>query len=409
MPNNKFRMVIAVSQVSTMATLGKGQAKFFIDHGFDVDIWAYRDKTVESIIKEGAEFFDVRFVRDLSPIADLKTLWRVFRLFRQRKPDLILLMTLKPCVLGSLAGRTAGVPLIIRHKWGNMRECNYTGIKRFLLFSADKMSNKLAHRVVVICHKLKESEIKVGAVDEGKAVVYGSGSSNGLDLERFKKTGERVENAKKIREKLGISQGATVLGTAMRINIEKGIRELIDSFLLLSEGFPKLRLIIVGDYDIRNQPPQYYIDVIKNHPMIHHVGWQTNIEDYYAAMDIFVMPSYREGFCKSNIEASGMELPVVATDIIGCSESVKDGVSGLLVPPRDSHALADAIEKLLTDEELAKKLGRQGRERVEREFDQKYVWHNQLRDLCSMLKSKGMVPPLEPKEIVGQTCPLCEN
>ena len=195
----------------------------------------------------------------------------------------------------------------------------------------------------------------------------------------------------------------------MRINIEKGIRELIDSFLLLSEGFPKLRLIIVGDYDIRNQPPQYYIDVIKNHPMIHHVGWQTNIEDYYAAMDIFVMPSYREGFCKSNIEASGMELPVVATDIIGCSESVKDGVSGLLVPPRDSHALADAIEKLLTDEELAKKLGRQGRERVEREFDQKYVWHNQLRDLCSMLKSKGMVPPLEPKEIVGQTCPLCEN
>lgn len=400
-------MVIAVSQISTMATLGKGQANFFINHGFDVDVFAAKDWATESIINEKAGFFDVNFVRDLSPIADLKTLWRVFRLFRQRKPDVVLLMTLKPCILGALAGRIAGIPLIIRHKWGNTRDCNYKGLKRFLLFSADKMSNKLAHRVVVICHKLKESEIKVGAVDEEKAVVYSSGSSNGLDLERFKKTPKRIEKGKQILDKLGIWLNASVIGTVIRINIEKGICELIDSFLLLSERFPKLRLIIVGDYDIRNLPGEDIIDEIKNNPRIYHVGFQENIEDYYAAMDIFVMPSYREGFCKSNIEASGMELPVVATDIIGCSESVKDGVSGLLVQPRQSKPLANAIEKLLTDRELAKKLGKQGRQRVEQEFDQKLVWHNQLRDICSLLKSRGISPPVDPEDIGGKSCPLC--
>jgi len=402
-------MVIAVSQASTMVTLGRGQVAFFREHGFDVDVFAGEDWGTDSIINEGAEYFEVNFVRDLSPFEDVKTTWHLFKLFRRRKPDVVQLMTLKPCIFGALAGRIAGVPLIIRHKWGNMRECNYTGIKRFLLFSADKMSNKLAHRVVVICHKLKESEIKAGAVDEEKAVVYSSGSSNGLDLDRFKRTPELIEKGKKVKEKLGILPGAPVLGTVMRINIEKGIVELIRAFQTLSENRPNLCLIIIGDYDIRNLPGEDIIDEIKNNPRIYHVGFQANTEDYYAAMDIFVMPSYREGFCKSNIEASGMELPVVATDIIGCSESVKDGVSGLLVQPRQSKPLANAIEKLLTDRELAKKLGKQGRERVETQFDQKFVWHSQLRDICELLKQKQIKPPVEPELIGEKTCPLCDS
>jgi glycosyltransferase involved in cell wall biosynthesis len=405
--DKKLKMIISASMTQTMATLGKGQISFYRQHGFDVDVFAAKGWSEDSIINEGAEFFEINFVRDLSPIADLKAVWRLFKLFRIRKPDVIQLMTLKPSIFGVLAGRMAKVPLIVRHKWGNMRECNYKGLRRFLLFSADKISNKLAHRVVVICHKLRDSEVKAGAVDGPKAVVYGSGSSNGLDLNRFKRTSERVENGKEIRRKLSISQDAYVLGTVMRINIEKGICELVEAFCRLAQKRPQLHFLIVGEYDIRNLPPQEVIKTIEDHPKIHFVGIVHNIEDYYAAMDIFVMPSYREGFCKSNIEASGMELPVVATDIIGCSESVKDGVSGLLVPPRQSKPLADAIEKLLTDRELAKKLGKQGRQRVEREFDQKFVWHNQLRDISGLLKTRGISPSVDPEDIGQRSCPLC--
>jgi glycosyltransferase involved in cell wall biosynthesis len=407
--DKKLKMVISTSMTQTMATLGQGQISFYRQHGFDVDVFAAKGWGEDSIIDEGAEFFEINFVRDLSLIADLKAVWRLFKLFRIRKPDVIQLMTLKPSMLGVLAGRMAKVPLIVRHKWGNMRDCNYKGLKRFLLFSADKISNKLAHRVVVICHKLKESEIRAGAVNEGKAVVYGSGSSNGLDLNRFKRTPERIEKGKEIRRKLSISQDVCVLGTVMRINIEKGICELVNAFCELAERMPKLHLIIIGEYDIRNLPPQDVIKTIEDHPKIHFAGMVHNIEDYYAAMDVFVMPSYREGFCKSNIEASGMELPVVATDIIGCNESVKDGVSGLLVPPRQSKPLANAIEKLLIDRELAKKLSKQGRQRVEQEFDQKLVWHNQLRDICLMLQQKGIEPPVEPEQIADKSCPLCKS
>jgi len=402
-------MVIAVHQVSTMATLGKGQVAFFHKHGFNVDMFAAKDDTIDSVIEEGAEFSDVNFVRNLSPLADLKTALHLIKLFHRRKPDVIQLMTLKPSILGALAGRIAGVSVIVRHKWGNMRESNYEGLKRFLLFSADKLSNGLSHRVVVICHKLKESEVKAGAVRPEKAVVYGSGSSNGLDLNRFKKTQENIRKGRMLKDKLGILPGDPVLGTVMRVNVEKGICELVEAFCELAESMPKLHLIIIGGYDIRNRPPEHVARTIERHPRIHFVGFVRNIEDYYAAMNVFVMPSYREGFCKANIEASGMELPVVSTRIIGCSESVLDGVSGLLVPPRDSKALGDAIEKLLTDEQLAKKLGCQGRERVEREFDQKLVWHNQLRDICLMLQQRGIEPPVEPGQIVGKNCPLCDN
>jgi len=405
----KPKMVIAVSEASTMATLAKDQTAFFVKHGFEVHILAKADGTEQFIIDEGAAFHNIGFKRALSPFADIKAICQVTKLFKKIKPDIIQLMTTKPSFVGGIAGRLTGVPLIIRHKWGYLRECNYSGVKKFLLFTTDKACNKLAHRVVAICHKLLEAEVRAGAINPKKAIVFGSGSDNGVDLNRFKRTPELIERGKVIREKLQILPTAPVLGTVMRINIEKGITELILAFRLLSERYPNSRLIIVGEFDIRNLPNEDIISEIKNNTRIHHVGFQKNIEDYFAAMDIFVMPSYREGFCKSNIEASSMELPVVSTNIIGCSESVKDGVSGILVPPRTVQPLADAIEKLLVDKELVKKLGTQGRQRAENEFDQKFVWHNQLRDICQLLKDKDIKPPVEPEKIVGNLCPLCNR
>jgi glycosyltransferase involved in cell wall biosynthesis len=405
----KLKMVLAVSQASTMATLNKGQIEFYSRHGFDVRVFAAKDNTIDSILEEGGRFFNVNFVRALNPFSDVIALVQLIKLFATQKPQIIQLMTLKPSFLGTIAGRLTRVPVIIRFKWGNMRESNYKGVKRFLLFAADRFSNMLADRVVAICHKLKDSEIEHGVVNPSKIVVYGFGSDNGVDLKRFKKTPELAEKGKIIREKLRIWPTAPVLGTVMRINIEKGITELILAFKQLSENYPNLRLIIVGEFDVRNLPGRDIINEIKDNPRIHHVGFQKNVEEYYAAMDIFVMPSYREGFCKSNIEASSMELPVVSTDIIGCSESVKDGVSGILVPPRQVQPLIEAIEKLLTNNELAAKLAKQGRYRVETEFDNYLVWHNQLMGVCEMLKSKGLTPPVEPDLIKGSECVLCKS
>jgi glycosyltransferase involved in cell wall biosynthesis len=404
-------MVIAVNIVRSLTTICKGQITFYRQHGFDVDALAHNDlpNGVELVTGEGANFFEMDFVRDVSPGADLKDLKRMYRLFRRRRPTIIQLMSPKPCILGTVAGRLAGVPIIVRHVWGNLRESEFKGAKRFFLFSSERLSNMLAHEVIVISHKLKDSEVSAGALNPKKAVVFGSGSSNGLNLNRFELTPERKERGRQIRQQLLIADDWKVLGTAMRVNIEKGICELVEAYLKLSRNIPNLALMILGDYDVRGQPPEHIIRTIKEHPRIRHVGFQENIEDYYAAMDLFVMPSYREGFCESNIEASGMGLPIVATNIIGCSESVLDGVTGLLVPPRNSDALADAIKRILTNPQLAQQLGKNGRERMEREFDQKLIWHGQLRSFCYLMQKKSISPPVNPELITGTTCPMCRK
>ena len=406
--SEKLRMAIATSIPGTMAGFGRGQMTFYKNHGFDVDYLAANGQDLEYVLEEDVNYFETDFRRDLSPLVDIRVVWRLFRLFSIRKPDVIQVMTLKPGILGAIAGRMAGVPLVIRHKWGYMRDCNYRGLKRFLLFSADKLSNILANRVVAVSHELKEAEIKAGAVKREKIVVYGSGTSHGIDIERFTLTAERIKQAKKIRQELQIPSRAIVLGTVMRINIEKGIGELVDAFSKLSKERQELHLVIVGAYDIRNRPLQDVTNVIETHPKIHHVGRQRYVENYYSAMDIFVLPTYREGFCNSNLEASSMELPVVSTTVIGVDRSsVIDNVTGLLVPPRNTIALREAIEKILDNPKLAHELGRNGRERVKREFANQLVWHHQLRDICSMLKAKGIKAPVEPEEISCTTCPLC--
>lgn len=403
-------MAIATSIPFTMASFGKGQMTFFKRHGFDVDYLTSMGDGLETVLKEEINYFEIDFKRALSPIADIKTLYKLIKLFRCRKPVVVQLMTLKPSILGVLAGRISGVPLLIRHKWGYMRDCNYRGLKRFLLFSADRWSNRLAHRVVINSHELKDAEIKAGDVNPAKVAVYGAGTSHGIDLNKYTLTPELKDIGRKIRQWLNLAVDDIVLGTVMRINIEKGVCELVEAFSQLYGKYKNLHLMIVGDYDPRNRPPEKIIRTIEEHPNIHMVGWQKDVNHYYAAMDIFALPTYREGFCNSNIEASAMELPVISTKIIGVDgSSVVDEVTGLIVPPRDSIGLAKAIDRVLCNETLAKQLAINGRKRVEKEFPNELIWHYQLKDICHLLIERGIKPPVEPEKILGQTCPLCNN
>ncbi|MDH4202556.1 MAG: glycosyltransferase family 4 protein [Phycisphaerae bacterium] len=408
--SKKIRMVIATSVPSTMASFGKGQMTFFKRHGFDVDYLASSGDGLETVLKEEVNYFETDFRRTLSPIADIKTLCKLVKLFRHRKPAVVQLMTLKPSILGVLAGRISRVPLLLRHKWGYMRDCNYRGVKRFLLFSADKWSNRLAHRVVINSHELKDAEIAIGAVNPEKVAVYGAGTSHGIDLERYTLSPELKEIGKKIRCQFNLTADDTVLGTVMRVNIEKGICELVEAFSQLHSKYNNLHLMIVGDYDPRNCPPEKIARMIEDHPNIHMAGWQKDVNHYYAAMDIFVLPTYREGFCNSNIEASAMELPVVSTKIIGVDgSSVVNGITGLIVPPRNSIELARAINEILNNKTFAKQLAANGRKRVEEEFPNELIWHYQLKDICQLLSERGIKPPVESEKIVGRICPLCNN
>lgn len=404
------RIVISTSVTSTMAAFGKGTMAFFRQHGFDVDYLSYDNGRLVAIDDEGFVFFSVNYIRALNPLADIKAFFQILKIFRERRPDVISLATLKPCFLGGLAGRITGVPVIIRHKWGSMLDCNYKGFKRFLLFKADKIANKLADRVAANSHELLESEINIGSIDPDKATTYGHGSAFGIDTDLFKLNDVNKEKAKDLRQYWGITDDNFVFGTVMRINTEKGICELINSFTKVNKKFPNTKLLIIGRYDIRNLPPDEIVRTIEEHPSIKFIGFQEDITVAYAAMDVFVLPTYREGFCNANLEASSMEKCVISTDVIGVNgSSVINNETGLIVPARDAEALKEAMERVVFNRELCERLGQNGRQRVERNFTNKYVWHCQLKDICSLLLEKDIQPPVLPDQIEGSSCPLCEK
>jgi glycosyltransferase involved in cell wall biosynthesis len=211
---------------------------------------------------------------------------------------------------------------------------------------------------------------------------------NGVDLDRFRprKSGGVSRNK---REELGIPPDSVVIGMVGRLTYEKGYREL---FLAAKEVFSihqGVFFLVVGPSDeVEEREFRTLVVDLGILERVRFLGLRLDMPEIYGIMDIFVLPSHREGFPRSLIEASAMGLPVIATDIRGCREVVDHGKSGLLIPVRDQRALARAILDLLRRPDRAENMGKAGRRRAESEFDEKLIVKRQLEAYGKLLKRK---------------------
>jgi glycosyltransferase involved in cell wall biosynthesis len=185
-----------------------------------------------------------------------------------------------------------------------------------------------------------------------------------------------------------------VLGYAGRLLPIKGTAELVEAWRRLREEFPEAHLLLVGDYDPRDRLPPGVVEALQADPRAHVTGWLTDVAPLYAVMDVFVLPSYHEGFSTVCLEAAAMTLPVVTTAVPGNVDAVLDGQTGRLVPVRDPPALAEAVRAYLRDPELRASHGRAGRERVLRDFRPEPIAEATCAEYVELLREKGLaVPP----------------
>jgi glycosyltransferase involved in cell wall biosynthesis len=246
------------------------------------------------------------------------------------------------------------------------------GSKRKLLWLAEWLTCKLATQILVVSPSLREQVLEQKLCSAEKIKILGDGTACGIDLAKFKTNKKTAASGRQIREKLNIPEDAIIIGFVGRIVPDKGIETLVDSFVKLQHRVANVHLLLIGRLEtIRESLRQETLDTIKSNDNIHPVGQVGNPIPFYAAMDIVVLPSRREGFPYVPLEAGALELPVIATRVTGCVDAVVDNVTGLLVDVDDEEQLAEAILKLAQDTELRNKLGRQGRERVRRFFDSK--------------------------------------
>ena len=284
---------------------------------------------------------------------------RLSKLIKVGQYDIIQLYGLKANFLGRIAGRIAGNKHII----GALRSKYPSGIKKDWIFWLDRITFPLSLGYISNSQAAINFLVQKGYPKNKFWLIY-----NGIEIDKFRKCQEQVE-CNKIKEKYGISQYKFVITSVANLRAVKGHKYLINALhILKTRGFD-FDALFVGDGPLYQKLKDLSISYNLDHS-IHFLGRrkQKEVQEILSISDIFVLPSLVEGLPTSIIEAMVSKCPVVATDVGGTSEIVKDGKTGFLVPPQDTKAIADEIAILLKSGELREKMGRNGMERVEKYF-----------------------------------------
>lgn len=318
--------------------------------------------------REGVRTVGIRMERRISPIQDLKSLFALIKLIRKEKPWMVHTMTPKAGLLGMLAARICGVPVRL-HLFTGLVFPTSTGLKRKLLMATDKLTCACATFINPEGEGVKRDLERFGITHKELHIV-GNGNINGIDMTYFDRTEEVMKKAESIREK-----DCVTFCFVGRIVGDKGMNELAEAFARLEKEFPSCRLLLVGDFEEKLDPvsPETKRMFLEN-SRVTFAGWQQDIRPYLAASDIFVFPSYREGFPNVVLQAGAMDLPSIVTDINGSSEIIRDGVNGVIIPPRDTEALWKAMRNMLTDEAARRKMAANARNLIGSRYDRAFLW-----------------------------------
>jgi glycosyltransferase involved in cell wall biosynthesis len=373
------RREIAVLHLTTVPeTLGflVGQLRYLSSHGFEVHVASSPGEGLGVFARaEGVRAYAVPMARSITPLRDLGALWRLVKQLRVIRPAIVHAHTPKAGLLGTLAAWLARVPVRIYHVHG-LRYVTTTGLRRALLQATERIAARLATHVLCVSRSVREVAIADGICRPEDIDVLCGGSINGVDTTRLAPASASQRAAARVSA--GIPPDAAVLGYVGRVVRDKGWVELATAWRVLRDRFPAAHLLVVGPFESTDPVPDDVVELLGTDPRIHHVGFQLDPAPFYAAMDVLVLPTYREGFPVVPLEAAAMGLPVVATRVPGCVDAVVDGVTGTLVAPRDSGRLFEAVARYLEDPQLRADHGAHARERAVRDFSQLALWDETL-------------------------------
>lgn len=319
-------------------------------------------------------YTEVDITRQISLLKDLKAIWHIRKYIRRNKIDVVVGHTPKGGMCAMIASFLAGTKTRIYFRHGLVYETS-RGLKRMVLKTIDRLTSFLATRVVCVSDSVARRSLEDRLNGDRKQTVLGPGTCNGIDIARFDPEAIDVRQREELRTMYGLSDTDWVIGYVGRLVRDKGIQHLVDAFEIVHERYANTKLLLVGMLEQRDALSDDIVRNIERNPDIICTGRIANedIHMYYALMNLFVLPSYREGFPTSVLEASAMRLPVLTTRATGCVDSILDQQTGLFV----SHDPADMAEKmirLISDPAFRRRLATQGREFVTANFQQSLIW-----------------------------------
>jgi len=386
---NKYKMLRVCATDLFAKTALLPEIDFLQKKGWSIDIAFPEDKETKSLLKNNYKVVLINDARNISFISNIKTIIHLYRLIKTKKYDIVHTHNHLIGVLARIAAKLAGAPKIVHSPHGFYFHENMHPFIFWIFHTIERCMGMLTDLVFIENKENVEMCNKTHLIPTKKIYYIGGG----IDMVRFNGRNLNFKQKVFLMKKLKISsQSFPIIGITSRLTYEKGYRELIQSIVQIRNQFPNVHLLVVGAI-LKNERDNFYLELqelVVKHSLQRNITitLDHNVEDFLRLMDIFTLPSYREGLPRSIQEAMAMALPVVATDIRGCRDLVKNNKTGLLVPPKNVEELTQALLKLINNKELRESYGKAGRIYAGKYYSNRIVFDRMLNGYKSIISIK---------------------
>ncbi|RKU71336.1 glycosyltransferase family 1 protein [Parabacteroides sp. AF17-3] len=375
-----MQKLIRISTIPvSLETLLKGQLKMLSEH-YEVVVVSSpgeRMKVLEE--REGVRTVSIPMERRISLVKDFMSLLRLIILFAKERPDMVHSITPKAGLLSMLAAWITRVPVRM-HTFTGLVFPTATGKMQKLLIAMDRLTCFCATHINPEGEGVKRDLINYNITSKPLHVIA-NGNVNGIDLEYFDRTPEVMEKAYSYKK-----EGTFTFCFVGRMVKDKGINELVHSFLRLYQDDARVRLLLVGPFEKELDPVLPEVEEqILHHPGICFMGFQSDVRPFLAASDALVFPSYREGFPNVVIQAGAMGIPAIVTDINGCNEIVLPDRNGMIIPTKNEQALYEAMKYFAFHSVEVEKMATNARPLIVSRYEQRMVWNALLAEYKSII------------------------
>lgn len=372
------RKLIRITTVpSSLKILLKGQLSFMSNYYDVIAVSSDGESFEPMLVQEGIRGIKINMTRKITPFKDLVSLLKLIILFRKEKPYIVHTHTPKAGTLGMIAAYICRVPHRL-HTIAGLPLLEAKGKKRILLDFVEKITYFCATKVYPNSFEMQKIVIENGYTKASKLKVIGEGSSNGIDTSYFNSS--IVEAYKS-----DFTKNRFLFCFVGRIVGDKGINELIAAFTRLQRDYDDIGLLVVGEFEkeLDKISPESEKQIFGN-SQIEFVGFQSDVRPFMKASNVFVFPSYREGFPNVVMQAGAMGVPSIVSNINGCNEIIKNGENGIIVPVKNVEQLYDAMKTLYQDRALLSSMKLESRKMIVSRYERDYVWNCLLNEYKSL-------------------------
>ncbi|TXD73686.1 glycosyltransferase family 4 protein [Aequorivita antarctica] len=383
---NKTKIVRITTIPVSLEKLLEGQLAFMSKEFEVIAISSEEDRLKEYGFNEGVRVFPLELTRKITPITDIKSVYKLYRFLKKEKPLIVHTHTPKAGIVGMMAGWLANVPIRL-HTVAGLPLMEAIGFKRKVLNLVEKLTYGFATKVYPNSKGLYDFIVSEKFAKPAKLSIIGKGSSNGIDTAYFDPSLFNEQQELTLKEQIAIPFDDFVFVYVGRMVGDKGINELIEAFKEVSSNKSNVSLLLVGPFENDLDPlHSETLQALKSHKKIFAVGLQNDVRPYLSIADVLTFPSYREGFPNVVMQAGAMGLPSIVSNINGCNEIIENGKNGIIISPKNIVELKNTMQQLIENVDLFKNLKNNSRRMIVERYQREEIW-SALMNEYQVLKS----------------------